>query len=317
MTTRLETEGTWPRIRELAARGKPNYVAVPFVGHEATKRLPLGQGDTLVVRFDKGVFQSGQTDPREIVKYIKSGVDVHAVRSLHAKGYVLGDVALVGSANVSTNSEQHLVEAVIETTNRSVVEECREFIRSLRGDVVELQFAKSRIPLFIKPKGPRRSGSKTRPSVRIQQSTMWAVSLEYDDWDAEDDAAEERVRRTASSRVHDSRLFGLDEFQWDDDGLYDKIEEGHRVVVITVEDSQRMVAPPARVLAIDRYRSRRRAKRMMVCLEVRKELGSKQLKAVLRELGTIGKPLRDLTHKRHLRDPLARALGQLWPTSAA
>lgn len=73
-----------------------------------------------------------------MVKYVKAGVEVHSAANLHAKVFVLGRTAIVGSSNVSAASENSLVEAGIETTDPQVVAKCKRFVEDLRGDVIGL-----------------------------------------------------------------------------------------------------------------------------------------------------------------------------------
>ena len=47
---------------------------------------------------------------------------IFSVANLHAKVYVLGTTALIGSANASQHSAHTLVEAMLLTTDRKVVE---------------------------------------------------------------------------------------------------------------------------------------------------------------------------------------------------
>lgn len=113
MTPKLDTSGAWSRLRSLA-RTDQAFCAVPYFGTGASKQLPLKPGSCLVVRFDRSSVQSGQVNPKEIIRLIKRGVDVHACANLHAKVFVFGNTAIIGSTNVSTASEHHLIEACVE-----------------------------------------------------------------------------------------------------------------------------------------------------------------------------------------------------------
>src|SRR6266567_7372820 len=110
MATEFISARIWPRLRRLAkTRRRRGYVAVPFLGTGAAKRLPLKRGDVLITKFDLATVRAGQVNPSEVVAFIKRGVEVHSVANLHAKVYVFGRVAFVGSANVSASSEDSLI----------------------------------------------------------------------------------------------------------------------------------------------------------------------------------------------------------------
>src|SRR5689334_13238468 len=109
MPSKLHRSDIWQRLRELSlsARGAV-MVAAPYLGPGASTRLPLKRGDTLVCRCDEHAARTGCVDPREITKYLKRGVRVHAVSNLHAKVFVFPRRVLVGSTNISESSESHL-----------------------------------------------------------------------------------------------------------------------------------------------------------------------------------------------------------------
>ena len=109
MGVKLLTDTVWARLSVLARRPRRSAaaVAVPYLGVGAAKRLPLRRGDLLVTRFDDAAITAGLVDPRDVDKYLQRGVDVHAVTNLHAKVFVLGSCAVVGSTNISANSAEY------------------------------------------------------------------------------------------------------------------------------------------------------------------------------------------------------------------
>jgi hypothetical protein len=137
MANAFISDEIWPRLRRLAkTKRRRAFVAVPFLGSGAAKRLPLRDRDILVTKFDAASVRADLVNPSEVVNFIKRGVEVHSVTNLHAKVYVFGRRAVVGSANVSSTSEHHLVEAACEFSDRKMVAMCREFVLALRGEIV-------------------------------------------------------------------------------------------------------------------------------------------------------------------------------------
>lgn len=313
MAMRFLSKEIWPHIRNLARRARrPALVAVPFVGVGAAKRLPLTRGDTLVTRFDRTAIRAGHVDPREIVKFIKRGVEVHAVANLHAKVYVFGRTAIVGSANVSDLSEHHLIEAGLESSSSDSVRACVKFVRSLMGDTVGLEFARREVRYYRPPQVPfarARRPSRRRP----HQTDLVAVALENVEYDETDESASVKARHTASKQIANKEQFRLDDFRLSGGGSV-AVKRGSRVLMCTTYwGKATRVTAPARVLEIRRYRSSRGAQRMIVVVEVRKYLRERPLGALLRKLGRVGKPLRGLAGAKRLRDPeLVYKLGQLW-----
>src|SRR5437867_1112590 len=104
---KLLTTNPWPAIT-IAATENPtrSYIAVAYVGTGGAKLLPLRRGSMLVVDASRRAVSCGQTNPTDLLGLIKAGVRVYSVENLHAKVFVLGRLAFVGSTNVSTHSAE-------------------------------------------------------------------------------------------------------------------------------------------------------------------------------------------------------------------
>nr|WP_255511148.1 phospholipase D-like domain-containing protein [Micromonospora sp. WP24] len=103
-----------------------------YVGREAPSILTLQDGDVVVINGSDNAVASGATDPRAVEQWLKAGVRVVNHPWLHAKVYVAGRTAIIGSANVSERARTgRIVEAAIRTTDSETVAEVREFIDDL------------------------------------------------------------------------------------------------------------------------------------------------------------------------------------------
>lgn len=132
MTTRLLGGTVWEDIRRAVRHSKrPVLAAIAYFGKDGTKLLPLRKGSRLVVDASDNAVKSGQTHPNSLLELHRKGVVIYSVSNFHAKVLVVGNRAFVGSANVSTRSENTLVEAVLETTEPTAVRAVRKFIRDL------------------------------------------------------------------------------------------------------------------------------------------------------------------------------------------
>ena|ERR1700722_610119 len=151
--TKLVTTAPWDRIRTLVQKqpGKC-HVAVAYFGSGASKLLPLKAGSVLVVDMSVRAVKSAQTKPSEVARLLRDGVEVHRVENLHAKVFVVGTRALVGSTNVSFTSANGLVEALLETNAQEPVRLCRDFVRSLKGEMISSAHAKRMQHLYRPPR---------------------------------------------------------------------------------------------------------------------------------------------------------------------
>jgi hypothetical protein len=317
MHQRFLSFDTWPRIHTLSKESRQKFVAVPFLVSGATRRLPLKRGDVLIVRFDKRTVKAGLTDPHEVVKYIKHGVQVHSTNNLHAKVFILGTTAIVGSQNVSANSEEGLVEAAIETNDPRTVRQCKSFVKSLRGDIVELPYAEKMIRYYRPPKRGYEKQKRTRnKGPVIEQSGLWIVPLVRGGWDDTDFENEVIAKDSAKKRLTKPRVFVLDDFKWDNDMFLRKLQEGQRVLMCIKENDRRvMVSPPGRVLRIRVYKSGRK-KHAIVILAIRRNLYRRNAKSLIGRIGNSAKGIARQGNPWQVKNrKLASAIGSIWPRS--
>ena len=104
-------------------------MAVPWVTD--ADLLLLGEGDRVVVDFSDQAVAAGQTNPAQVLKWIQRGARVRSLAQLHAKVFVFGRTAYVGSTNVSPNSALRLSEATIRTTEPMAVSSARRHVEAL------------------------------------------------------------------------------------------------------------------------------------------------------------------------------------------
>ena len=132
MTVRFLAEGIWKEITAAVKgrRGKA-FVAVPYFGKAGCSLLPLEEEDTLVVNASEAAVRSGQTYPQGLRKLLNQGVRLYSLDNLHAKVYVLGSLAFIGSSNASSRSSEGLEEAVVRVRDPRVVRDAREYVQGL------------------------------------------------------------------------------------------------------------------------------------------------------------------------------------------
>ncbi|MCX6853793.1 MAG: phospholipase D-like domain-containing protein, partial [Verrucomicrobia bacterium] len=164
MTRFLSNDSLWAELNTRVKASKKVKAAVAFVGNGGADLLPLKKGDTLVVNLGLQTVKQGATSPKEIQRLIKRGVQVFTRSNLHAKFFICDDALLVGSANISNNSQKVLDEAASLTTDKAAVRRAEDFFSKLctepvRPDYLELCLKAYRPPVF-NPVG------KTDKSVR-------------------------------------------------------------------------------------------------------------------------------------------------------
>jgi hypothetical protein len=311
MGPKLLTKTAWTRLGELARRKRrpPAEVAVPYLGRGAAKRLRLRKGDVLVTRFDDVAFKCGLVDPREVVRYLRRGVEVHAASNLHAKVFVFGNTAIVGSTNVSTHSAERLIEAACESRDSRFVASSAQFVRSLRGELIGLEFAKSKVPLYKPPTVPARTVGRRRGRQPVQ-SPLIAVGLVRMPYDADDARAARSGAKAARARIKNRSQFRVADFKWS--RTLGPLRKDVRIIQTIREGENRFVVePPARILSIHKYKGRR-AIQAIVFVEEPTKRHAKPLSAIVRSVPGASM-LGRVRSCREIRDPdLTFKLGKVW-----
>jgi hypothetical protein len=302
---------TWAAIKRVARDKGQHWVAVPYVSPGAAKRLPLKRGDVLITRFDDATIKAGQTDPSEIARYILKGVEVHNEPWLHAKVYVSPKHAVICSANVSANSEDGLLEAGMKITNRRVISDARRFVQELRGSIIGLEFARSKIKLF-------RSGGQARGAIALPKAppghALWIVGLSRNDATVQEIAAARRSNIKAASRIKDKEAFRLDDFtffgKW-------PAKVGDYVVQVVRDRGQSHVEAPAQITVIDRF-ANKYGKSLSVVVEMRKRVRTRSLRQMDGAVrpDTLERFPRVARFRRVRNDALRKAIMREWPKVA-
>lgn len=253
MTTTFLQSELWEKINFLAKRAKRKHIAVAYLGRGTSELIPLHRGDTLVVDMSLQAVESGQTNPYEVSKYLKSGAAVFSCANLHAKVYLFDKTAVVGSNNLSLHSQNTLVEAGIVTKDPAVLKSARGFIKSLQVEPVTQEYLKL-CKRSYKPLQFGGGGKHKRRTRRVvpTYSRLWLIGIggpvnfseqEYRISARESDKALKAVKDRRKYEVNLIRYIG-------DDNFTRTVQNGDLMIKIYHD----RVYPPSRVVRITKYR---------------------------------------------------------------
>jgi hypothetical protein len=312
MKTRLIHGQVWTLLAKSAKSCKsPAYVAVAYFGKEAFKLLPLPPASRLVVDASEHAVKSGQTCPEDLRAELSRGVLVYSVPNLHAKVYVLGRQAFIGSPNVSRSSAGKLIEILIATNEAKVVADARRFVKGLCLHRLTPEYLKKLSKLYRPPKGgatriKRRLAGTNAVLPRIPRLKI--IHLYREDWsDKEQEVyetglviAKRKLARKPNSELDNFRCSGSKGFNPND-----------VVIQITDEGNRRfLVSPPGNVIYIRRYR-KTRGRGFFVYLELPKDKRRRNLHKVIGSLGAGAR--KKLKREGLVRDSaFARDLLAIW-----
>lgn len=226
----------------------------------------------------------GQTCPAELSKLANKGVRIFSVRNLHAKVFVLGDRAFIGSTNVSTHSAGTLIEAVMTVTNRGMIAAATAFVRGLCLDELGPEELKQSTKIYRPPRftdaGRRRKRAERGGAAKDIRPALLAQLVMEDPPEGSEDTLESG-RTIAAKRVSNKKQFVLQAFGWSGVCPFNRRD---KVVQIVDETGRRtLVSPPGSVIYTRKWRRKNR-KLTYVYLEVpvRRRIS---LKTLARKLG--------------------------------
>jgi hypothetical protein len=289
-------------------RPRDCYVAVAYFGDHASDLLPLRANSTLVVDMSERAVRSGQTKPSELVALIRKGVRVHSVQNLHAKGFVLGDRAVVGSSNASRTSANGLIEAALVTRDRRAITDCRVFVDSLTGEPVTFRHARAMQKLYKPPKfGAPGVARKKGKAMAPAHSRFWIAPLFRDATGREYEEAEKGTGR-ASGRMKEPKRSRLDWFSWSGPKSARQARVEDLALCITKDGRRKFADRPARIADI-----RRHTKGAIIYLEKQKHSRRKSLNPLVQRLGQRAAKLKSQKNIVSLKDALlVHDLMRLW-----
>ena len=250
MSTEFITQDIWPQLTKAARSSRqPCFVAVAYFGKGAGKLLPLAKGSRLVVDASERSVAAGQTCPADLSKLVKHGVKVYSVPNLHAKVFVLGGAAYIGSANVSNRSASQLVEAVIRTTDASAMRAARQFVldhclHELTPTVLK-ELAKHYRPPLI-PGGKRGKKAAKQTSTQPTMPRLLLSQLQLYDWSDSEQAIHDAGLPVAKKCRKHPQTYNLDAISITGKCIY---ERGDVIIQVTKEGrGKEFVSPPGNVL---------------------------------------------------------------------
>lgn len=196
------------------ARGKRIEAAVAYAGHGALDLLPVSSGDLIVVNGSRNALANGATSAALVREWFEQDVHVYVHETLHAKVFVIGRTAFVGSANLSRRAhEDHTVEAAIQTTDPGIIAQSRAFVRELAASATPV--SEEWLTWAEKVKVTRGNSVLWNPEPSFLPTVpfdIWVGPWAYEDFDDEEEELAKqgrRVHRVPGGR-YDTVILGED-----------------------------------------------------------------------------------------------------------
>ena len=252
----LTNENIWQTLPEIIKFSQQIDAAFAYFGHDGAKLFPLKRGDRLFIDMSPATVKEGGTNPNEIEKLIKRGVQVFTRSNLHAKIVITDKVVLVGSANVSKSSRDNLEEASILTNDAVTIQRARDFLNHICIEPVLPEYLSQCKSLYRPPRIVGKRSTTTKRVSRATHAKLWLVNLvdchSFPDSEIE---AFETSEEKALVLIEGKEQSSLSTFHWSyKPKMADELETGDWIIqCIRHKDKSISVYSPARLIFVDHY----------------------------------------------------------------
>ena len=123
------TEDIWNEVNNLISNSdKKKMISIAYV---TSNSLKLTKGDMLICDASDYSIINGQTSVDILQEYLSQGVEIYSLDQLHSKFLVSEDFLIIGSANLSKNSAENLIESAVIMDSKVLIEEAILFFTKL------------------------------------------------------------------------------------------------------------------------------------------------------------------------------------------
>ncbi len=241
------TNDLWPTVRTYAKAASQRKAAIAYVTQDL---VGFRKGDVLIVDASRLAISSGETAAPLLRSLYRKGVTLYHCDDLHAKVFLLGDVAVISSGNMSNSSKNVLVEVGVLTDHASTVSGVESLIQQLIVQSDELGV--SEIAELCNIKVVRRGGRANTKSKRVVKiaklgTQTWLVGVRTI---VRENTPKEQILITKAETSLRKRLnlpanAQFDRLRWTGNGKFVReCREGNSVIQIWRENDTKM---PSRI----------------------------------------------------------------------
>jgi len=301
----LESDDLWTSLRRLA-RGTSGrrLVAVPFVGQGGSRLLSLRRGDALLCALTKAHCRSGSVCPAELRILRRRGVKLYQQPNLHAKVFLFGRLAIVGSPNLSLNSRDGLDEAAALVTDSRFVRGVRQWFKGRLTEGISPGWLRECERAYRPPHTARRREGRKDQRVFVGRR-VWIVGVKMMDFPEDEASAYRAGESAARRRLSREQGADIESIRWTRaDGFPQRMEEGDLMIQVFDDGNgtRRRVHPAGKLLTIKRTRSSRGAVVHYTYLELPRRYRTLPWPGFKRQCRSFGLHLRKNVYQREIRD---------------
>jgi len=125
----LRGEQVWQEIKVLARQSRSLVAVVGFVGRRPGRLLRWPRKSTVIADLSEARVREGATSARGALELARKGVRVFSYPGLHSKVFLFDRHAVVGSMNLSEESQVRLEEAAVVLSGPRELDMVRRYVR--------------------------------------------------------------------------------------------------------------------------------------------------------------------------------------------
>ncbi len=173
----------WNEILKIAGDSKYKNAAISFISTD--NLIDFGRNDSLIVNASDNSIKNGATSAQVLESLFNNGCDLYSIDSLHAKLIVFdNEWAYIGSANISKNSKNRLIEAGVITNKKTIVKNTNVVINELkhtRGiNKIDAEFIERISGIEVINSIDNEISAEQKNSLYNGNANSWLVSVHND-----------------------------------------------------------------------------------------------------------------------------------------
>lgn len=125
------TGDIWSEVNKRLTKQQNKTACIAYV---TTDNLELSEGDILICDASNYAIKHGQTAANVLKTYYEKGVKVLSNQQMHSKMLLTDKFLVIGSANLSKNSAERLIESAIFTESDILISQAKAFCHNLKEE---------------------------------------------------------------------------------------------------------------------------------------------------------------------------------------
>lgn len=190
------SEKLWLRLEEISEESTFCRAAIAYLSCD--EHIKFRKGDLLIVNASYNAISNGVTSALILERLFNEGVELYSNDTLHTKILFFNEYVYMGSANLSKNSKNNLIEAGVifsYKNNAQVFEEVQKILRSIQNDERTKKITREEINELKKISVQRQEIiNRNKFKQENNEKRYWAIGIYQKEYDGDEQRIEEELQ---------------------------------------------------------------------------------------------------------------------------